>query len=315
TLKVNGFYNLWVKSGELVASMSIAAGTQTIMTVMGNGQANDDGDGGPAAVAGLDGPTAVAAAGDGTIYVADGAAGKIRAIDPAGLVRTIRDRLNFPRSLAVAPDGSLYVVERRGSELGKLSRLSGNTFEQLATGSLKAVAVGPAGQVVALEGNEIRHIAGPAGLLVEGLTNARGLGAISLAFAENGQLLIGGSGLIWSVIGKEISVLAGSGTERSPKTTALAAQLGTITAIAFNAGIPYFLDGTAGLLRRIDTDGTLTTVAGNGYRGSYGSEARFSGNGLALGVSLQSPLGLCALPAGGLLIADRGNHRLLRYLP
>ena len=61
----------------------------TIHTVAGTGVAGSAGDGGPAVDADLHGPAALALLPDGTLLVADSGNSQIRAISPAGTIRTI----------------------------------------------------------------------------------------------------------------------------------------------------------------------------------------------------------------------------------
>ncbi|HUS65831.1 MAG TPA: hypothetical protein VMZ28_14870 [Kofleriaceae bacterium] len=53
----------------------------------------------------------LALAADGTLYFSDPLNGRVRAIDPDGMVRTIADGLDEPADLALAPDGSLLVAD------------------------------------------------------------------------------------------------------------------------------------------------------------------------------------------------------------
>lgn len=69
------------------------------------------------------------------------------------------------------------------------------------------------------------------------------------------------------------------------------------------SGRVYFAEAGAGLIRRIESDGTLTTVAGSGMRGSDGD------GGPATEASLGSPSGL-ALGGGVLYVADALEHRV-----
>src|SRR5206468_6210186 len=57
-------------------------------------------------------------------------------------------------------------------------------------------------------------------------------------------------------------------------------------------------------IRKISTNGTITTVAGNGFAG-------FSGDGgPAVSATLRDPRDVAVDPAGNLYIADLGNERI-----
>ena len=57
-------------------------------------------------------------------------------------------------------------------------------------------------------------------------------------------------------------------------------------------------------IRKVDKDGIITTVAGNGTAGFSGD------NGPALKASFNFPAGLCLDKVGNLYVADRNNHRV-----
>ncbi len=71
----------------------------------------------------------------------------------------------------------------------------------------------------------------------------------------------------------------------------------------------YFSDRSNHLIRKIDHQGIITTIAGNGV-------ADFGGDGgPALKASLNNPAGLAFDPKGNLYIADRDNHRIRKVSP
>ena len=67
-------------------------------------------------------------------------------------------------------------------------------------------------------------------------------------------------------------------------------------------------DSSDNRIRKVDTNGVITTVAGNGTAG-------FSGDGgHASDASLNSPMGLALDTVGNLFIADYGNQRIRAIL-
>ncbi len=72
------------------------------------------------------------------------------------------------------------------------------------------------------------------------------------------------------------------------------------------AGNIYFSDFANHRVRKIDTAGTITTVAGTGVAGYSGN------NGLATSAAFNGPLGLALDSAGNLFISDLNNHRVRR---
>jgi uncharacterized protein (TIGR03437 family) len=72
------------------------------------------------------------------------------------------------------------------------------------------------------------------------------------------------------------------------------------------AGNLYIADSTGHRIRRVDRQGNITTIAGNGSAGFRGD------GGPAAQAILSSPYGLAFDPAGNLLVADFGNKRIRR---
>lgn len=71
----------------------------------------------------------------------------------------------------------------------------------------------------------------------------------------------------------------------------------------------YVADTGNHRIRRIGTDGTVTTVAGNGLVGGEGD------GGLATEAQLNHPTGVTMDAFGNLYIADSGNHRIRQVQP
>jgi len=96
--------------------------------------------------------------------------------------------------------------------------------------------------------------------------------------------------------------LAGSGGDGGPAKNA---QLSNPTALAIDGlGNLYIADSQTNRIRKVSTDGTISTFAGNG-------KAAFSGDGgPATAASLKSPSALAFDLNGNLLIADSGNHEV-----
>ncbi len=89
------------------------------------------------------------------------------------------------------------------------------------------------------------------------------------------------------------------------QTSALAIPLILPSAIVFDtAGNLYFAETANHVIRKVDTTGHITTIAGNGTQG-------FSGDaGPAPSATLDSPAGLALDTASNLYIADTHNHRI-----
>ncbi len=88
------------------------------------------------------------------------------------------------------------------------------------------------------------------------------------------------------------------------------AQLNQPRAIIFDpAGNLYIADSGDNRLRKVGTDGIITTIAGNGTPGNAGD------GGQAINAQLNNPYGLARDPAGNLYIGDANNSKVRRVDP
>ena len=126
-------------------------------------------------------------------------------------------------------------------------------------------------------------------------------------------LALAGSLPLWCQVPSfTISTIAGNGT------SGYSGDGGPATAAALNnprgivsdpAGNVYFCDFTNNRVRKIATDGTITTVAGTGVAGYNGD------NIPGTTARLNQPYRLALDPAGNLYIADPGNNRIRKLAP
>jgi sugar lactone lactonase YvrE len=134
-----------------------------------------------------------------------------------------------------------------------------------------------------------------------------------LAFSGDGSLYfvdrdaarirkIDSTGVISTVVGTGRPGFSGDG---GPATRA---RIDTPNGLVFDAaGNLYFSDGANNRVRKVDTNGIITTIAGTGDR-------RLSGDGgPAVDASLADPSGLAFDDAGNLYIADY-DHNLIRVV-
>ncbi len=105
----------------------------------------------------------------------------------------------------------------------------------------------------------------------------------------------------------EISDVAGTGTAgySGDNAPALEAELNLPSALVFDAdGSLYIADSGNHVVRKIDSEGVISTVVGNGTAGSEGN------NTAGVDAQLNNPQGLAFDSAGRLYISDTNNHQI-----
>ncbi len=123
-LAIGGDGSMYVAEGWFVRRVDAAG---TITTIVGTDEPSSLGDGGPAVDASLEEPQALALGHDGSLYIADATANRVRKVDPDGVITTVAGtgeegfsgdggpaidaELAWPRGVAVAPDGSVYIAD------------------------------------------------------------------------------------------------------------------------------------------------------------------------------------------------------------
>jgi sugar lactone lactonase YvrE len=279
----------------------------TISTVAGNGDGGFGGDGGSATSASLNSPTGVAVDAAGNIYIADDDNYRIRKVS-GGTITTVAGngspgfsgdggpatRASFAGPFGVAVDsaGNLYIADSPNSRVRKVS----------------------GGTITTLAGNGTYKFSGDGGPAVSASLNLPNAVTRDLA----GNLYIGdflnnrvrriSNGIITTVagIGPSCSVSAalvcgGFSGDGGPATSASLSQ--PVGVAVDPAGNLYIADSQDNRVREV-SNGTITTIAGNGIEG-------FSGDGgPATSAALYDPTSVALDSAGNLYIADPGNNRV-----
>lgn len=111
-----------------------------------------------------------------------------------------------------------------------------------------------------------------------------------------------------------LQTLAGTGAlgYSGDAAAATAATLATPAATAYDlAGNLYIADSNNHVIRKVDTTGTITTVAGSSVAG-VGIEGFGGDGGPATSALLDTPMGVAVDASGNLYIADTHNQRIRR---
>ncbi len=280
-----------------------------ITTFAGTGQSGYSGDGGPATQARFSQPFLCAPDVRGGLFVADALNHCIRYIDGKGICTTvvgtgqkgytgdggqaIKATLNEPYAIVLDEQQNLYIVDRLNAAIRRVEARTGVITTLAGTGA-KGFAGdgGPATQAQFREPNDC-FLDGQGGLLVADVADWR-IRRIDLCT---------GTISTFAGVGKPADrKLARSSGDGGP---ALKAVLAGARAVCVDGkGNVYICEREGNVVRKVDSSGIITTVAGTGAKG-------YSGDGAApLQATLNGPKGLRCDLAGNLLIADCENHAI-----
>jgi hypothetical protein len=276
-----------------------------ITLIAGTGTPGFGGDGGPAASAQLRNPFDIVVDSKGDLYIADAGNSRIRKVTTNGLISTVagtgdpgfsgdggpavRAQLSNPRGIALDSSGNIYIADTGNARIRKVS----------SNGEITTIA-GSAGNL--LPGNPTgdggpateARIRSPYGLAVDAADN--------IYFSE-----MGAARVRKVAANGKISTVAGTGTRgfSGDGGLATAALLNSPLGLALDsAGNLYISDAVASRVRQVTPEGSISTVAGTGTRGSRGD------GGPATGAQLDSPLRAAIGPSNSLYIVDPGAQRI-----
>ncbi|WKK22294.1 NHL repeat-containing protein [Streptomyces olivoreticuli] len=272
-----------------------------ITTVAGNGTAGFVSDGGPALGTPLNTPLGLAVDGARNLYIADYGNHRVRKVTPNGIITTVAGngqagfvsdggpavatKLSSPHGVAVDAAGNLYIADYGNHRVRKVTP---NGIITTVAGNGQAGFVSDGGPAIATKLN------GPTGVAVDAAGN--------LYIGEwSGQRVrkVDTNGIITTVAGNGV---AGYISDGGP---AVATRLYTPGSVAVDAaGSLYIADYSNQRVRKVDADGIITTVAGDGVAGYVAD------GGPAVGTRLYGPIGVAVDTAGSLYIADHSNHRV-----
>jgi sugar lactone lactonase YvrE len=284
--------------GFAAALCAASASAQNIDTIAGTGASGFSGDGGPALLAEISQPRGVAVAPDGTVFFADNFNARVRTISPDGIISTFAGDGQFGDSgddgqataaslsnvLTIAldtPSDSLYISDASNSRIRRVD---------LATGVITHYAgtIGGFGY----NGDGIpaatAELAGPEGIAADAAGNLY----VADLFNCRVRRIDAATTIITTITGNGFCQSSGDG---GPATDAL---VSAPTRVAVDGdGNVFFIDiGATQIVRRIDTSGIISTVAGGGV-GAPGS-------GPATSIYLASPGALTTSSAGHVFIGN-----------
>ena len=271
-----------------------------ISTVAGNGTWGYSGDGGAATSSEIISPRGVAVDSFGNIYIADSYNNRIRKVDTSGVISTVAGNvtggysgdggaatsaeLNSPSGIAVDSSGNIYFADsgnnriRKVNSSGVISTVAGNGTQ------------GYSGDGGAATSAELNY---PAGVAVDSSGN------IYIATWDSRIRKVNSSGVISTVAGNGTNGYSGDGG------AANSAELYYPDGIAVDSsGNIYIADIYNNRIRKVNSSGVISTVAGNGTGGYSGD------GGAATSAELYYPYGIAVDSSGNIYIADSYNQRI-----
>ncbi len=221
------------------------------------------------------------------LYLGDGSQRSSETV-PLSLVDVLAEFEATPDQVFVHPDGRVFITEDTN---GEVLVLSGGQLVPFAGGGMPADGVGDGGPATEAA------LGAPQGL----------------ALAPDGSLFVADETRIRRIDPNGIisTFAGGGGGGLLDGELATAGDLETPDSLAFGPdGALYFAELYSYRVRRVDSDGIVTTFAGTGSS----SGAAIDG-GLATATALNEPSGLAFAPDGSLYISARFDHRIWRVTP
>ena len=269
-----------------------------INTVAGDGTSGYFGDSGTATAAEMSYPSGVAVDASGNLFIADAGNNVIRKVGTNRSIMTVAGN----GTNGFSGDGGSTTAAELSNPQGVAVDTAGNLFIA-DSGNQRIRKVGINGTITTVAGNGTNGYSGDS----SAATNAELLSPYGVAVDASGNLFIADSGN--SVIRKVgtngvITTVAGNGGYgySGDGGAATNATLSGSVGVAVDAsGNLYIADNGNNVIRKVDSNGNITTVAGDGLSGYAGD------GGLATSARLASPSGVAVDASGDLFIADFYN--------
>ena len=278
-----------------------------ITTIAGTGTKGTSGDDGPATEAEINAPIDLDFDVEGNLYILEmGYPVRVRKLEASGRITTVAG----PGAPGQA--GRLVLGSTFGST-GLAVDVQGNVYIGGGDGpdiAYRVIRVDPSGRVTTVAGTGEPGNSGDGGPAVE----AQLRGVWDIALDLRGNLYIAGNsrirrvdtnGVITTIVGGGSAGFSGDGGP------AVDAQIDRVTGVTVDGlGNVYFIDYRNGRIRRIDTSGIITTVAGPGDKKR--NECFFGEGVPATQAIFCGPEHLDVDRSGNIFVADTYNRRIRR---
>jgi sugar lactone lactonase YvrE len=295
--------NLYIADAGSQRIRVVSAATGNITTLAGNGTPGYSGDGGAAISAELDEPASVALDAAGNVYIADSGNFRIREVTASsGIINTIAgDGTN-----GFSGDGGPATSAAIGDVTGIAADSAGDVFLADQNNQVVREVFKSTGIINTIAGNYLLSLGnggysgdgGPATSALLNFPTGVAVSGSSVYIADSGNYRVR------EVTGGIINTVAGdgSGTYSAFPVAAIHATLDNPSMATVDAsGNLYIADTWNNVIRKINTSGVISTLAGNGQGGYSGD------GGPATSAQLFLPGKAVADSAGDLYIADTFN--------
>ena len=296
----------------------------TITTIAGGGQLPPGGanEGSPAVMLAFSAPRNLALDVSGNLYISDFGGQRVYRMAVDGSVTTVAGtgvagasgdngaavlaQLNAPAGLAFDSHGALYIADSGNHLVRKVAHGLISSFARAVTPTGLTFDGAGTLYVADISSGDIAVI--PAA----GSPSNFAVAAVDVWFASGAGVYasVGNHAVLAGPKGAGITVAGGGNMADGDGGPATDARLNHPAGVAIDtAGNVYIADRDNNRIRRVGSDGTITTAAGTGAIGNSGD------GGLAVEAQLSGPESVTVDGAGNMYIADTGNQRVRKVTP
>ena len=296
----------------------------TISTVAGGGTIvpGGDGDGGPAVMARLGAPRNVTTDAANNLYISDFSGQRVLKVDPNGTLTTVAGTgtagqgadgklailamLSYPAGLAIDRNDVLYIADTGGKKIRKVVRGVISTVGTLSLNVPTGLAMDRLDNLYVADGRAVITRVSP-----QGAVNAIAIGGGDLAVDAFDSVYASGGHMV-KRLGSEPSPLWPAPEAVRLRATAEMCGISRLNAPAGltrdAAGSIIFADTQNNRVRKLTSQGVLSTIAGTGIANPLPSTH-------ATAVALAGPVSVAFDSAGNLFFVEKSAHRIRRVTP